>query len=260
MGEVPGAASAPHRRVRVVGIGMGPHHLTAEAADALRASTYVLAAEKADDDPLLEVRREICRGLGDLPVVAVRDPQRDRRPGADYDRAVADWHAARAEAFEEALLGRDGDAAFLVWGDPSLYDSTVRVLDAISARGRVRLDYDVVPGVSSLSLLAARHRVVLHEVGRPLHVTTARRLREAVDRGERNVAVLLGREPDLDGLGEWRIWWGANLGTASERLVAGRVADVLPRVLAEREAARAEAGWVMDTSLLRLPAAEVPAP
>ena len=35
-------------------------------------------------------------------------------------------------------------------------------------------------------------------------------------------------------LGDWSIWWGGNLGTASEQLVAGRVADVLPEIEAAR--------------------------
>ena len=55
----------------------------------------------------------------------------------------------------------------------------------------------------------------------------------------------------LDGLDDWQIWWGANLGTASEELVAGRVGDVLADVDAARVRARAAAGWVMDVFLLR---------
>lgn len=239
------------RRVRVVGVGMGPHHVTPEAAAALRASDYVIAAEKATDDPLLQVRREICRLHGDLPVVAVADPERDRDDPADYGRAVRDWHDARVAAYEQVLAAHEGDAAFLVWGDPSLYDSTIRILDGVRARGLVDVECDVVPGVSALQLLAARHRIVLHEVGQPVHVTTARRLREAVAQGQENVVVVLGRTLDLAGLEDWAIWWGANLGTPSEALVSGRVGDVLDRVGAARETARHEAGWVMDTYLLR---------
>ncbi len=56
---------------------------------------------------------------------------------------------------------------------------------------------------------------------------------------------------DLAGLDDWSIWWGANLGTDSEELVAGRVADVLPSIEAARERAKTAAGWVMDVYLLR---------
>jgi precorrin-6A synthase len=228
---------------------MGPQHVTAEVAEALRGADYVVAAQKKDDDPLLEVRRELCRTHGDVLLVAVPDPERDR--SASYEQAVAAWHEARVLAYEQALAERGGTAAFLVWGDPSLYDSTLRVVESIRARGHVPVEYDVLPGVSAPQLLAARHRMVLHDVGRPVHVTTARRMREDIAAGQRNLVVMLGAEPDLAGLEGWRIWWGANLGTPSEALVAGRVADVLPELLDARARARDEAGWVMDAYLLR---------
>ena len=51
--------------------------------------------------------------------------------------------------------------------------------------------------------------------------------------------------------GGWDIWWGANLGSPHEELVAGRLADVLDEVAAARARAREADGWVMDTYLLR---------
>ena len=57
---------------------------------------------------------------------------------AGYDAAVSDWHEARADAWEKALLENDGDAGFLVWGDPAFYDSTIRVLERVLERGRSR--------------------------------------------------------------------------------------------------------------------------
>ena len=44
----PAPVSQP--RVRIVGFGMGPQHLTPEASEALRASAYVIAARKSADD------------------------------------------------------------------------------------------------------------------------------------------------------------------------------------------------------------------
>ena len=112
-----------------------------------------------------------------------------------------------------------------------------------------------MPGISSLSLLAARHRIVLHDVARPLHVTTGRRLPEALAQGQRNVAVMLNRRIELDGLGlgDWSIWWAANLGAAGEQAVAGKVGDVLPAIEAARARAAAVDGWVMDVYLVRAP-------
>lgn len=250
--------------IRILGVGMGPQHVTPEVAEALRTVDYVLAAEKADDDRLLAVRREIVRAYpgphGPAELVALPDPQRDRRTTLTtdgYEGAVTDWHDARAAQYAAVLGDRRGTAAFLVWGDPSLYDSTIRVVEKVRAvleAESVEVDFDVLAGISAPQLLAARHRIVLHEVGRPVHVTTGRRLREAVDAGLDNIVAMLNPPParlDFTGLDDWTIWWGANLGAAGERLVAGRLGDVLPAIAEAREAAHADAGWVMDAFLVR---------
>lgn len=237
-------------RVRIVGFGMGPQHVTPEAAAALAGCDYALAVQKGDDDPLLDVRRAVAAAHG-LELVVVRDPERDRSPGLDragYEDAVADWYAARLAAYRSVLSSRDGVCAFLVWGDPSLYDGAIRVFQELGVA------YDVLPGISAPQVLAARHGVVLHEVGQPVHVTTARRLRADVAAGQRNVVVMLASGVDLDGFEDWTIWWGANLGGAGERLVSGPVRDVVGEIAAARAAAKAEAGWVMDLFLLRAPA------
>lgn len=240
-------------RVRVLGVGMGPRHLTPEVAEALRGCDYVIAAEKRDDDGLLAARKAIAGDFG-VEVIAVTDPERDRNDPADYPAAVKAWHEARVTAYEEVLREHGGTAAFLVWGDPSLYDSTIRIVEQLAER--LPIDYDVLPGIGAPQLLAARHRIVLHAVGQPVHVTTARRLREAVDAGQTNIVVMLGGSLDvdgLDGLDGWSIWWGANLGDGSEELVAGRLGDVRGALEAARARAKANAGWVMDVYLLRAP-------
>lgn len=239
-------------RVRILGIGMGPQHVTQEVADALRGCDYMVAARKRRDDGLLALRRAIGEAHG-VPLVAVSDPERDRDDPVDYPAAVADWHEARVVAYERVLAERGGTAAFLVWGDPALYDSTLRIVERIAARGVVPVEHDVLPGVSAPQLLAARHRVVLHEVGRPVHVTPARRLHEAVAAGQSNIVVMLGGRPEFEGLEQWFVRWGANVGTDTEELVAGRVGDVLPEITSARTRARERAGWVMDIALLRRP-------
>ncbi len=246
------------RQIRVIGIGSGGlDQVTVEAVRAMNDVDYFLVTDKAKEtgspDPLVAARSELlARHVGHSPTyVVVNDPDRDRQP-ADYEAAVSDWHEARADAWEKALLDHHGDAGFLVWGDPAFYDSTIRVIERVLERGTVEAEVDVVPGISSLQVLAAAHHIVLNDVGHPVHVTTGRRLREAVDAGQDNVVVMLNRslEP-LDELGDWQIWWGANLGTPSEHLVAGRVADVLPAIEAARDAVKEAAGWVMDVYLLR---------
>ncbi|MDN4517121.1 precorrin-6A synthase (deacetylating) [Mycolicibacterium austroafricanum] len=250
-------------RVRILGVGMGPQHVTPEVAGALRDADYVLAADKGDDDRddgLLALRRAIVNAHagpdGPVEIVSVTDPERNRSAGltaTDYQGAVADWHDARAARYAAVLKERGGTAAFLVWGDPSLYDSTIRVVEKVRQLG-VPVDYDVLPGISAPQLLAARHRIVLHEVGRPVHVTTGRRVQEAVAAGLDNIVAMLNPPPerlDLTGLDDWTMWWGANLGAAGERLVSGRLAQVLPAVVDARAAAKKEAGWEMDLFLVR---------
>lgn len=240
-------------RVRVVGIGCHPGQLSAEARAAIASCDYVIAADKGSadgggDDPLLALRRMICADLR-VELVAVPDPPRDRSSGLDevgYDGAVLDWHDARAAAYRAVVAERPGTVGFLVWGDPAFYDSTIRVVD------RLGVPYDVLPGVSAISLLAARHRLVLHEVGRPVLVTTGRRLASEVDAGHDNLVVMLDGGFVAAGLdGDWDLWWGANLGSPHEELVAGRLADVVGDVASARERAKAADGWVMDTYLLR---------
>ena len=93
-------------------------------------------------------------------------------------------------------------------------------------------------------------------MGAPVHITTARRLPEAVAAGQRNIVVMLGGSaPELGGLDDWSVWWGANLGTRGEELVAGRAADVRESIVAARARAKETAGWVMDLCLLRAPEA-----
>jgi precorrin-6A synthase len=245
-------------RVRILGIGMGPAHVTPEVAEALRSVDYVLAADKGADDGLLALRRAVvdAHAGGAVEIVQIADPPRDRSAELtteDYEGAVAGWHDARAATYAGVLRERGGTAAFLVWGDPSLYDSTIRVVEKIKDLG-VPVEFDVLPGISAPQLLAARHRIVLHEVGRPVHVTTGRRLQEAVAAGQDNIVAMLNPPPhrlDLAGLDDWAVWWGANLGAIGERLVAGRLGDVVGQIADARAQARTEAGWVMDVFLLR---------
>ncbi|CAJ1502383.1 precorrin-6A synthase (deacetylating) [[Mycobacterium] kokjensenii] len=244
-------------KVWILGVGMGPQHVTAEVAEALRGVDYVVAPEKSSDDGLLALRHAILAAHAPtVPVVAVADPRRDRSPQlstAEYERAVADWHAARARRYADVLAERGGTAAFLVWGDPSLYDSTIRIVQQVKDLG-VQLDYEVLPGISAPQLLAARHGIVLHPVGRPVHITTGRRLADAVADGQDNIVALLNRDlGDVSALADWTIWWGANLGATGERLVAGRVGAVLDQIIAARDATQDEAGWVMDIFLVRKP-------
>ena len=249
------------RRVRLIGIGSGhPDQVTVEAVRALNSVDYFIVSDKANGtDGLIRVREEICRQHidGDWRIIGVRDPERDRADPSDYGKAVTDWHEARAIIYEKALIDNPGDAGFLVWGDPAFYDSSIRIIERILARGNVDFDYDVIPGISSLQVLAARHKIVLHGIGEPFTVTTGRRLAEAVGAGHDNIVVMLNGKFAAQSLlekgqgGDWDIWWGTNLGTKDEILVSGRLGDVTSEIEVARAAVKERAGWVMDIYLLK---------
>lgn len=249
------------RHAQVIGIGPGGvDQLTVEAVRRLGECGAFLVADKGSASDLVAVRAEILAlHAPGHRLVQVTDPPRDRSPhtASSYERAVEDWHDARAAAFASASVSavpEGGTVGFLVWGDPALYDSTIRVLDRIVASG-LELSYDVVPGVSAVSLLAARHRLVLNTVGASITVTTGRRLLETAAAGVDNVVVMLDGGLACASLTtpEWDVWWGANLGTADEALVAGPLAEVLGDIEEARAKAKAVRGWVMDTYLLRPP-------
>jgi precorrin-2 methylase len=69
---------------------------------------------------------------------------------------------------------------FLVWGDPTLYDSTIRIIELIKAGERADFDYEVIPGISSVQALVAKHRLPINLIGEAIHVTTGRKLAEGL--------------------------------------------------------------------------------
>ncbi|AZG45297.1 precorrin-6A synthase (deacetylating) [Gordonia insulae] len=245
--------------LRVIGIGPGnPRQITLEAIDALADVDAFLVLDKGGDKHSLNaMRRDILsrHAAEGHRVIEVVDPPRDRSP-ADYDAEVRRWHAARAALFTDVLTHEvpdGGVAAFLVWGDPALYDSTLRIVDDLTAHSAMSLDVEVIPGVTSASALTAAHRIAANRIGEPIHITTGRRLPDTPAGADSNQIVMLDgdlafrRTADPDD----HIWWGAYVGTDDEILISGRVADVGDRIAAVRAEARERIGWIMDIYLLR---------
>ncbi|MGW6774402.1 precorrin-6A synthase (deacetylating) [Streptomyces sp. NPDC055037] len=278
------------RKIYVIGIGAGdPDQLTVQAVKALRRVDVFFLLDKGDrKSDLIGLRHEILRRHVGEPagesgdgtpgesgqgrgyrLVEVRDPERERAAdGAGYPGTVDDWRSRRAALCERAIIdelsdgegpdedegpGRGSTGAFLVWGDPSLYDSTLAILEEILARGSVRFEYEVIPGISSVSALAARHRVGLNRVGGPVQITTGRRLAEGWPEGVDDVVVMLDAHESFRHhlAADPVIHWGAYVGTDDEILVSGRLSEVADRIGELRSAARARKGWIMDTYLLR---------
>lgn len=255
--------STDHRHLLVIGIGAGdPDHLTLAAVKAMRrADVFFVLGKGPEKSSLTDLRRRMLDEHARAPyrVVEAEDPWRDRTTEgrSEYTAAVHDWRSRRADVYERLIrdeLAPGLTGAFLVWGDPALYDSTLGILAEVAARGTVAFDTEVVPGISSVSVLAARHRITLNQVGRPVHITPARRLPEVGRDDDGDIVVMLDAQESFTGVEGDDVWiyWGAYLGTPDELLVSGRLSDVAGRIRQVRAEARARHGWIMDTYLLRV--------
>jgi precorrin-6A synthase len=249
------------RKVLVIGIGAGnPDYVTIQAVDALnRVNVFFIPNKGIEKDGLARVRREICeRFIRDQSYRTVEfDVPRRRQAVEDYGAAVSDWHDAVEGVYEQLLMQEleDGECgAFLVWGDPTLYDSTLRILDRLQAKGGFELEYDVIAGISSVQALAARHKVALNKIGESITITTGRKLAEGFPNNADSVVVMLDGEGAFAGVdGDLEIWWGAYVGTSDEILVSGKLREVVDDIERIRTQARADKGWIMDTYLLKRP-------
>jgi precorrin-6A synthase len=238
----------------LIGIGSGnPDHLTAEAVRALNGADLILLPRKGEDKAeLADLRRLILSQVLTAPVPVAEYDVPPRADQADYLGAVHDWHDAIAEVWRrtvEERLPHGGEVALMVWGDPSLYDSTLRIaarLDGVTVR--------VVPGITSLQVLTAAHGIALNTLAAPVTITTGRQLRDhGWPQGATTVAVMLdkgGAFTAIDQAGT-HIWWGAYVGMPQEVLIRGALTEVADQILATRAKLRAEHGWIMDIYLLR---------
>ncbi|MGE4480426.1 precorrin-6A synthase (deacetylating) [Acidocella sp.] len=244
-------------RLCLIGMGTGnPEHLTLEAVTAIKTADVILIPRKGEDKAeLAELRQRICADiLGDdtARLVEFDVPARDTA-NPDYHAGVEEWHDAIASCWKQILdrdMPRGGVAALLVWGDPSLYDSTLRIA------ARLELPVRVVPGITSIQALTAAHAMVLNEIGAPFLVTTGRRLREeGWPQGVETLVVMLDGGCAFQTLPPEgvEIWWGAYLGMREQMVFAGPLAVTGPEIVQARAQARAARGWLMDIYILRRP-------
>ncbi|MDO6726331.1 precorrin-6A synthase (deacetylating) [Cognatishimia sp. 1_MG-2023] len=246
-------------KLSLVGIGSGnPDHLTLQAIKTLEAADVILLPRKGDEKTeLADLRRGIvAEVLQTTPKVVEFDyPIRDA-DSPKYLDGVNVWHDALAQIWSRLIAdhaGPDAHVALMVWGDPSLYDSTLRIADRLLANG-LEAAVEVVPGITSLQMLTAAHAIPLNALGAPVMITTGRQLRDhGWPVGVDTVAVM------LDGLCSFQhvmdqdtqIWWGAYVGMPQQILRAGALADVCDDIIETRAKARDQNGWVMDIYLLK---------
>lgn len=243
----------------LVGIGTGnPDHLTLQAIKALNSADLILIPEKGESKAdLAELRRSICTEVISNPqtrIVGFDLPVRDEAT-ANYRRRVDDWHDAIAAIWKDTIiaeLGTEGRVALLVWGDPSLYDSTLRIASRVGAE--LPLSIEVIPGITSLQALTAAHAIPVNEIGAPFVVTTGRRLREeGWPEGVDTLVIMLDGECSFQSIepAGVSIWWGAYVGMREEIKLSGPLADLSGTIVDARAKARTDHGWIMDIYVLR---------
>ena len=243
----------------LIGIGTGnPQHLTLQAIAALNACDLILIPNKgAGKDDLAGLRREICDQVLQSPgpkivefALPVRDPATK-----DYRQRVDDWHDAIARIWGDTIavnLPQGGRVGFLVWGDPSLYDSTMRIADRLQRKQDIAIN--VIPGITSIQALTAGHAIPINEIGAPFTITTGRQLRDNgwPDSAD-TLVIMLDGECSFQSIAPKgvEIWWSAYAGMAEEIRISGPLSDVGAEILETRAKARADHGWIMDIYLLR---------
>lgn len=240
----------------LIGIGTGnPEHLTLQAIRALNAQDLILIPRKGEGKAdLAELRRAICEDVLTAKTTRIVEfdlPVRDEATTA-YRQRVDDWHDAIAESWQQALAPHPEATrvALLVWGDPSLYDSTLR----IAARLDPAPTLEVIPGITSMQALTAAHAIPVNTIGGPFLVTTGRQLRErGWPEGVETLVVMLDsggafETVAADGV---HIWWGAYVGMAEQITCEGPLEEIGQEIIALRAKARAQHGWIMDIYVLR---------
>jgi precorrin-6A synthase len=246
------------RKLFVIGIGVGdPDHMTMQAVKALnQVDVFFIPDKGAEKAALRDLRVSICERFiedSDYRTVGIDVPQ--RATSGDYLSGVDEWHGRLAGIYGghfERELGENEVGAVLVWGDPAIYDSTLRIIERLRANG-LALEFEVIPGISSVQVLAAKHRIALNQIGEGVLLTTGRKLADGFPKEAGSVVVLLDGVQAFAGLADQDldIFWGAYLGTEHEILRSGKLAEVRGEIAAVRQQARERHGWIMDTYLLR---------
>lgn len=238
----------------LIGIGTGnPDHITREGIAAIRAADLILIPRKgAGKSDLAGLRERIIAEATDTPPEIAYFDIPARRAEDGYLKGVDDWHDAIALRWQAAMQQHPGAArvALLIWGDPSLYDSSLRIAARLNPQPKVR----VIPGITALQALTAAHGIPVNELGAPFLVTTGRRLRdEGWPPATDTAAVMLDGECSFQALemADYHIWWGAYVGMQEQILVAGPLDRVASRIIETRARARADHGWIMDIYLLK---------
>lgn len=246
------------KKLFVVGIGTGnPEHLSMQAISALNRTDVIFIPTKGEEkSALAAIRTTICDRYISRPYALFQYPISARNAAiGDYTQRVLDWHDLIAQSYVDMFAKAPDDAvgALLVWGDPGLYDSTLRILESVKAKSDLVFDIEVIPGITAIAALTSAFAIPLNTIGNSVTITTGRRLMAGFPEGVDSAVVMLDGRKAFAGIDPTgvHIYWAAYAGMDDQILIEGPLAEVREQISATRDAARARHGWIMDIYLLR---------
>lgn len=252
------------KKIYLIGIGTGnPEHLTVQAVKALKKVNifFILEKESEKNRDLVEIRKEILKKYlseGNYRLIIKQIPER-KRGGKElevYKERVTAWRKQKAEIISDLInkeMAEGEIGAILIWGDPSLYDGHIEILNYILKNGMAEFQYEVIPGITSMQVLTAKSKIPLNHIAESILITTGRRLKDLATQEVKNAVVLLDNyqtyrnfmDTDLN------IYWGAYLGTEKEIVISGKLKEVIREIIKIRGEAKKHNGWIMETYILR---------
>ncbi len=145
-----------------MGIGPGdPELLTIKAVNIIKSSEIIaVPGESPEESTAYKITVQTVPEIAEKTLFTLSMPMiRD-------ENKLSERHRAIAENLEESLeAGKD--VAFLTLGDPSLYSTFCYIRDIVAADG---FNTQVIPGIMSISAVAARLGVTLAQKDENVHI------------------------------------------------------------------------------------------
>ncbi len=252
------------KKIYLIGIGPGdPRYLTIEAIETMQKVDvfFILEKEQEKNSDLIRIRKEILERFLNgkrYRVITEKVPER-KKAGKDtelYKERVDTWRREKADIIGRLIkeeMDENEIGALLIWGDPSLYDGHIEILRLLKEEMKMDIEFEVIPGITSIQVLTAKHKIPLNRIAGSIMITTPRGLKELNPSEIKNTVILLDnyltyrnfKDSDL------YIYWGAYLGTPQEVLISGKIKDVLEDIIKIRNERKKKNNWIMETYILR---------
>jgi len=236
-------------------IGMGPgdkKYLTLEAVELIkRLKLFLIPGKKGRKKELSKIRKDILsavKGDEEYRVIELAFPERKR--STKYEESVIEWRLKKLEVLKDVILREEEkEAGFLVWGDPSIYDGHIFIFRELCKE--VKVDFEVIPGISAFQVLSSAHKVAFTDVAESLIFTTPRGIKKAL-KDYNSVLVFLDNYESYRRIKEEvTIYWGAYLGTQRQVVLSGKLSEVKEKITNLRRELRKKFGWIMELYFLK---------